>query len=216
MHTSLALEGGSDRASLGRLLVNSGAITSAQLEVTLRQERQLASQGRSVRLEELLVRNRFTTQAQIHDALAAGRIGGDVENVEALLSPASCSKYQVIPVSSLNGVLTVKSARPLRASQVAAILQAASGRCSTLRVVCADMQEMHNFLSKQMAHDSFESMLERLRPAEHSVSLVRLAIEALLHEAIDMRCSDIHMDVKPSRTRGSPYESTANCARATC
>lgn len=186
-----------DRAYLGQLLVASGAISQEQLEATMRQERQLASQGRSVRLEELLVRNRFTTQAQIHEALAAGRNGDKREILEMLLTPASCSKYQVIPVSAVNGVLTVKSARPLAKNKVDAILASATGRNTQLKVVCADMQEMHAFLSKQMAHDSFDSMLERLRPAEHSASLVRLAIEALLHEAIDLRCSDIHMDMKP-------------------
>lgn len=186
-----------DRPPLGEILVAAGAVSREQLAATMRQERQLAAQGRSVRLEELLVRNRFTTQTQIRDALAFGESSDAAEGLEMLLSPAICSKFQVIPVSSVNSVLTVKSARPLRLGAVTALLNAALGRNTSVKVVCADMQEMHNFLSKQMAHDSFESMLERLRPTEHSAALVRMAIEALLHEAVDMRASDIHMDLKP-------------------
>ena len=187
----------SERMPLGEILVAIGAVSREQLVATMRQERQLASQGRNVRLEELLVRNRFTTQAQIREALAFGEPGEAAEGIEMLLSPAACSKFQVIPVSAVNGVLTVKSARPLRPAAVTALLYAASGRNTSIKVICADMQEMHAFLTKQMARDSFESMLERLRPAEHSALLVRMAIEALLHEAIDMRASDIHMDLKP-------------------
>lgn len=186
-----------ERGTLGELLVAAGAVSRAQLEATIRQERQLAAQGRSVRLEELLVRNRFTTQAQIREALESGKLRSDSEAREVLLSPAVCSKFQVIPVSLVGAVLTVKSARPVSAAARSAILQAAAVRASSIKVVCADMHEMHAYLSRQMAHDSFASMLERLRSADQSASLVRTAIDALLHESIDMRVSDIHMDLKP-------------------
>lgn len=185
------------RSALGELLVAANAVTREQLEATLRQERQMASQGRSVRLEELLVRNRFTTQAYIREVLASGRLVEEADGREQLLSPAACSKYQVIPVTFSSGVLTVKSARPLRATAIAGILASSSVRATAVKVICADVKEMHAFLSRQMAHDSFASMLERLRAADHSAALVRMAIEALLHESIDMRVSDVHMDLKP-------------------
>jgi len=188
---------GGERASLGELLISAGAITKEQLEASTRQERHLSSLGRSVRLEELLVRNRFTTPAQIHEVLELGERRGDQPDREMLLSPAACSKYRVIPISAINGILTVKSSQSLTPTVVAAILNAATVPSKTLKVLCADSHEMHAFLSRQMAHDSFESMLERLRTTEHSANMVRVAIEALLHEAIDMRVSDIHMDFKP-------------------
>ena len=185
------------RASLGELLIASGALTQAQLEASQRQERHLASQGRSVRLEELLVRNRFTTPAQIREVLERGTTTGVLQHRETLLSPAACAKHQVVPVSAINGILTVKSARAVPPVSAQAILSASAVKCQTLRVLCADAHEMHAFLSRQLAHDSFESMLERMRSADGSPNRVRLAIEALLHEAIDMRVSDIHMDLKP-------------------
>jgi type II secretory ATPase GspE/PulE/Tfp pilus assembly ATPase PilB-like protein len=185
------------KTSLGDLLIASGALTPDQLDISRRQERHLASLGRSVRLEELLVRNRFTTPDQIHEVLARDGNGGASPHRELLLSPAACSNHQVVPISAINGVLTVKSARAISPVAAQAILNASSIRCQTLRVICADAHEMHAFLSRQLAHDSFESMLERLRSSQSSATLVRMAIEALLHEAIDLRVSDIHMDLKP-------------------
>jgi type II secretory ATPase GspE/PulE/Tfp pilus assembly ATPase PilB-like protein len=198
MGTTLAHEVAlGDRAPFGEVLVASGVITREQLEATQAQERQLAAQGRSVQLQELLLRNRFTTAAQIQEAIQAGRPGDAQQVQEQLLSPAVCSKHQVIPVGLAGGILTIKTARVLPSSAIAAIKNAAAVRVDSVRVLCADRQEVHGYLTRQMAHDSFASMLDRLRASEHSAALVRMTIDALLHEAIELRVSDIHMDLKP-------------------
>lgn len=183
---------------LGERLLLAGIVTAAQLDITLAQQKHLLGLGRSVGLGDMLVRNRFCTPDHIDSAMTQpGREIQERRSDVPLLSPADCSRLSVIPVQIEGDTLVVKTARALSPLDRKRILAACTVNARTLRAILVDRHEMHRFLSQQMDHDSFASMMDRLRSSEQNPSLLKAAINALLHEAIDRRASDIHIDVKP-------------------
>lgn len=183
---------------LGQHLIDEGVITAEQLDLTLKQQKHLLAQGRSVRLGELLVRNRFCSEEVVREALARrGKDSQDSLGGKPLINPADCARIGVVPKEILNDVLHVITAKPLREIDRLNIIEACSVPIKNIRASIVDRHEIHRLLAAQMAHGSFDAMLERLKVNDPTPVLLKSAIEALLHEAIDRRASDIHIDVKP-------------------
>jgi type II secretory ATPase GspE/PulE/Tfp pilus assembly ATPase PilB-like protein len=187
-----------DRRPLGEELVAAGALTQQQLAASLKQQRLMRQHGQSVLLGEVLVSNQFVTRAELRDALTRmGRKVNEVALDKPLLAPSDCLRFQVSPVRIEDGVLIVKCARSLNATERAAVLAAASEPCTAVRVQLVDKPTLRRLMAAQMAHDSFETLIERMRDGEPEPDKLRAALMALLHEAIDRRCSDIHLDNNP-------------------
>lgn len=183
---------------IGDRLVEAGVINEAQRDVTLQQQRLLQTLGRAVRFGEQLVANRFADSATIDKVLA--RSSTDLHERgqdEPLIAPADCVRWRIQAVDVVGGVLTVKAARPLSETERNNILRVCAVPATQVRVRLVDRHEMHKHLAQQRQHDSFAVVVERLRTSDPSPALLKAAIDALLHEAIDRRASDVHIDVKP-------------------
>jgi type II secretory ATPase GspE/PulE/Tfp pilus assembly ATPase PilB-like protein len=188
-----------ERLPLGEELIAAGALTRQQLAASLKQQRLMRQDGHSVELGEILVSNQFVTRAELHAALTKmGRRINDLSLDKPLLAPSDCLRLGVSPVRIEDGALIVKSARSPGPAERAALLAAASEPCVTVRVELVDKPTLKRLLDAQMAHDSFEKLIERMRDGEPDPPKLRAALMALLHEAIDRRCSDIHLDNKPN------------------
>lgn len=183
---------------IGERLVAVGAITAGQRDATLTQQRRMQAVGQSIQLGELLLRNRFCDASAINAVLSRG--GDEVPERgvgEPLLAPADCVRLAVRPVEVQGSVLLVKAARAVSPAHRAQILRACTVPAASVRVQLVDRHEMHRYLNQQRAHDSFGVVVESLRGTDPSPTVLRAAIDALLHEAIDRRASDIHIDAKP-------------------
>lgn len=186
------------RLPLGEELVAAGVLSAQQLAIGLKQQRLMRQNGQPALLGEILVSNQFVTRAELHAALTKmGRRINEVALDRPLLAPSDCLRFGVSPMRIEDGALFVKSARSLSAGDRAALLAAVSEPCNEVRVQLVDKPTLKRLLEAQMAHDSFEKLIERMRDGEPDPTRLRAALQALLHEAIDRRCSDIHLDNKP-------------------
>lgn len=183
---------------IGQLLIEARLITDAQLDAALQQQKQLQSRGSYVRIGELLVRNRFCTSEDINRLLSvnAGAIQDASQGIP-LLSPSDCARFQVMPIEVIDGILLVKTARPLTIYDRTLIIGACTAEVHAVSCKLVDKHEMHKFLSHQLSRDGFASLIERIKASDPSATLMKQAIEALLREAIESRVSDIHLDNKP-------------------
>lgn len=183
---------------LGKALVQGGKLKESELALSLSQQRLVQQQGSTVQLSELLIRNRFCTaddiaRVQVFAARAAS-VSADVP----LLTPLDCVRYQVLPVGVQEGTLTVKVSRLLSSVERDLIMRACTVEVAAVESRLVDRHEMIRGLQQQAAHESFEVIVERLKGvgANSSATLLNQAIEAMLHEAIDRRASDIHIDFR--------------------
>lgn len=190
--------------SVGEQLVANGVITKQQLGVVTKQMRHMQDLGKPHSFVELCVRNRFCTLEAVSRVFVPGSasavevgLGSSTSDAEGLLSASDCLRFSVIPVMMVGRVLHVKSALPIEPHMVAEILDASLTNANELRVVLTDRHDVAAFLRQRMANESFESSLNRLRADDGSLSMIRTAIDSLLHEAIDRRASDVRIDYKP-------------------
>lgn len=182
--------------STGRLLVEDGIITQAQLEIA--QKEWAARQGAAaLPLVDILVRSRFCSRPQIEAALSR-QLGRDSVHLHNNLLPqAVCRRYLVMPERVENGVLVLKAGAPLSAQQQKAVMNACLVPVSGLRLRAASKLMLEReFSRKFVANLVLADCLDALRKSEPTGQLIRNAITALLKEALDVRASDILLDYR--------------------
>lgn len=174
-------------------LVSTGAITQAQADVCITQHRHQAGAGHHSSLNELVIRNRFAHPSLVADAEAAvhGVQQGEQSDV---LPPEVCTKLQVVPVRLAAGVLTIQAARKLAPSEQRLLLSSCSPAAEKVSVIASDRVSVQRALA-ELTRDvmPFTVALQRLR-TDTSGPALRLALDALLAEAVRERASDIHLD----------------------
>ncbi|MFN7835428.1 MAG: GspE/PulE family protein [Burkholderiaceae bacterium] len=169
-------------------------LSRQQLEMLLRQQKQLLAKGRPMELSDLLLRSRFLSREAIMRLLEQSDAGSVEQAVSSTLLPLSlCAHYKVYPGRLDGKTLFLKAARPLGYSARKALIGACSIPIDSLRIEPVDLFEIQRLISKTDSNDSFAALLERLRFEEVNASLLQSAILALLHEALDQRASDIHL-----------------------
>lgn len=182
--------------STGKLLVEDGLITQAQLEIAYKE--QAARQGpATLSLVDILVRNRFCSREQIEKALSR-KLGRDSVHLHNNLLPqAICRRYLVMPERVENGVLVLKVGAPLSEQQKKAIMNACLLPVSGLRLrAVSKLMLDREFSNKFVDNLVLSDCLEALRKNEPTGQLIRNAITALLKEALEVRASDILLDFR--------------------
>lgn len=174
-------------------LIDAGALTPAQRDICVAQQRHLLSTGERLTLAALVARNRFAPAAVVAEAQAQV-LGVAPASPTELLPPELCARAGVVPVGVAQGVLTVRAARRLLPAEQRSILAACREPAQQLTVQATDRLSLQREL-QQLTADvrSLAPILQRLR-VEPTGALLRQALEALLAEAIRERASDIHLD----------------------
>lgn len=189
--------GGLPTARTGEILVQSGVITQAQLDIALQEQR--ARQGsQPLPIAEILVRNRFCTRQQADEAVSRTLTGGSVSgNFHTFLPQSVCRRYSVIPDRLEGDTLIIKSAAPLNDSQKKALIKACLVPIKDIRVRAVSRQALDRESSRIFV-DSLvlADALEKLRLEEPTGNLIQNVINALFKEALDVRASDIHLDLR--------------------
>jgi type II secretory ATPase GspE/PulE/Tfp pilus assembly ATPase PilB-like protein len=179
----------------GELMVDMGVLTAAQLDICLAKQRLLVTEGKHVPLGEIAVRYRFCTRSQTQQAVAQTTSGRDRSRV--LLRPVICARYQVVPAHIADNSLVVRTARGLTDSDKRALIAACEMPVTGIKVQAIDLATLQAELAELSAGDlSFSVLAQRLRH-DDTGHLLRLAIEAMLGEALEARASDIHLDRTP-------------------
>lgn len=175
-----------------RLLEN--GLSRQQLEVLLRQQKQLLAMGRPMELSDLLLRSRFLSREDILRLLEQTDSNSADQAVSNTLLPLSlCTHHKVFPVRLDGKTLQLKVARPLSEVAKRAIISACSIPIDSLRLEPVDLLEIQRLLSKSDSNDTFAVLLDRLRFEEVNATILQSAITMLLREALDQRASDIHL-----------------------
>ncbi len=205
----------SERKRLGQLLCEKSYLDGTGLEYAL-----LEQKRQGCKLGRILLDLGYITQAQLTEALAeqAGIERAQLEDIsigpEVLgMVPAELvSKYDVLPLSKLNGQLTVAMVDPFE-TQAIEELRLVTG-CS-IRRCYGDIREMERAVLKFYG-SNVARMLENLAPVDKKAdgdgelgngeistaqlhelakepSLVNL-VDLILLEAIEARASDVHIE----------------------
>ncbi|NDP59442.1 MAG: Flp pilus assembly complex ATPase component [Oxalobacteraceae bacterium] len=183
------------QSQIGTFLVATGVITAQQLDVCLRQQKSTRESGQQALLAEIIVRNKFASQAQI--GFAVKRLDGENDSLlfRQLLPLALCKLHSVFPVQVESGVLHLKAARILPENTRRSLIEACEVKVTGLRIEPTDIGDIRRSIdSVYSAAHSFESIALRLRSEEINGLLLKQALEAMLAEAIRLRASDIHLD----------------------
>jgi type II secretory ATPase GspE/PulE/Tfp pilus assembly ATPase PilB-like protein len=175
-----------------RLLEN--GLSRQQLEVLLRQQKQLLAMGRPMELSDLLLRSRFLSREDILRLLEQSDSNSSDQAVSNTLLPLSlCTHLKVFPVRLDGKTLQLKVARPLSEAAKRTLISSCSIAIDSLRLEPVDLLEIQRLLSKSDSNDTFTILLDRLRFEEVNASILQSAITMLLREALDQRASDIHL-----------------------
>lgn len=178
-------------------LVAAGIVSQEQLDACLKQHRLNISLGAQSDIAQLLMSNFFAEPAAIHEYLQQKGISEAGSVREPLLPPSVCLKYRVIPLRIVDRTLIVQAARSLDYTARLMIMAACTSSPEDVETRLVDRPTMARMLSRLGEHRSFEGQVDQLMRGDRRADDLRLVIEALLHEAIDRRSSDIHLDRKP-------------------
>jgi type II secretion system protein E len=200
--------------SLRDLLADSGLLTAEQLQQAVRE-----SERTGDRLQAVVVRLGLATEEQVLRYLGE-RLGLQyVRDVERLLNPAVLLKvpsefalrHQILPLQQEDGALLVATADPLNVSPLDDLRLLAD--CE-IRPVLAPSSEIAEAIQQsyieRMFRDMDEVQVDELATDGLEVSdLQKMASEALviklvnlmLHQAIQDRASDIHVEPFETQTR---------------
>ena len=178
-------------------VVRSGDVTAEQFDIALRKKRALVELGHNIHVYDLLVRDRFLSRERAAELL--GRNTSDeLQGAQALLPIAVCERMQVVPVGVESNLLVILSARPLSPREKDAIIRSCAVRIDGLRIMATDRAEVMQRLRKLASTVAgVSSILDEMRNADVTGSLLNQAIDAILTEALRARASDIHLDCRP-------------------
>ncbi|MFD2274163.1 ATPase, T2SS/T4P/T4SS family [Undibacterium arcticum] len=179
-------------------MIEAGFVTKAQLEICLRQQRAYLESGRAYFIEQILVMNRFCSKAQISSVIDQDSAGGQSSLFQLFLPVQICKRYLVFPLRVNNGVMEIKSARPLTPKQIEVIRASSYVPAAEVKVIPTDLAEITSILSGVLnTEHTFEAMLDRMKLSEINGVMLRQAIHSMLVDAVNMRASDIHIDKQP-------------------
>lgn len=185
------------RLRTGELLVESGVINQAQLDIALQEQRLRQGTAAALPIAEILIRNRFCTRDQAEAAIAQ-TVAGTVSGLFGTLLPqVICKRYGVLPERMEGDCLVVKAAGPLNEFQRdtllrACLLPAKSVRVKAVSKLTLARKSAETFVDTLVLADC----LDALRRNEPTGQLIQAAINALLKAALDLRASDILLDYK--------------------
>lgn len=190
--------GQSESLVTGNALVKAGIISQAQLDICLRQQVAYLEAGKAFFIEQVLVMNRFCSKPQIESVIDRDVESGQSGLFQQILPVHLCKRYLVYPLRVTNGLMELKSAKPLSMRQIEVVRSASSVPASKVRIVPTDMAEIMSILAGVLdTEHTFEAMLDRMRSMEVNGAMLRQAINAMLIGAVALRASDIHIDKKP-------------------
>ncbi len=200
--------------SLRDLLADSGLLTAEQLQQALRECERTGD-----RLAAVVVRLGFAAEEQVLRFLGE-RLGLQyVRDVERLLNPEMLLKvpsefalrHQVLPLQQENGVLVVATADPLNVSALDDLRLLVNAEIRPVLAPAAEIAEaIEQFYMERMFRDIAELQVDESAADDLEVSdLQKMASEALviklvnlvLHQGIQDRASDIHIEPFESHTR---------------
>lgn len=190
--------GNAESLATGTALIEAGLISRAQLDICLRQQSAYVELGRNLFIEQILVINRFCSKHQIESVLNQRTAGGQSGMFQQLLPVHICKHYQVYPLRVNDGLLEIKSAKPLSERQIEAILLSSSVDAHSVKIIPSDVADINQILSGVVdIEHSFDALLDRMKVTEISGAMLRQAIHSMLLGAVAYRASDIHIDKKP-------------------
>jgi type II secretion system protein E len=200
--------------SLRDLLADSGLLTPEQLQQALRECERTGD-----RLQAVVVRLGFAPEGKVLQFMA-DRLGLQyVRDVERLLNPEVLLKvpsefalrHQVLPLQQEDGVLVVATADPLNISALDDLRLLVNAEIRPVLAPASEIAEaIEQFYMERMFHDMAELQVDEVAADELEVSdLQKMASEALviklvnltLHQAIQDRASDVHIEPFENHTR---------------
>ena len=200
--------------SLRDLLADSGLLTPEQLQQALRECERTGD-----RLQAVVVRLGFALEGKVLQFMA-DRLGLQyVRDVERLLNPEVLLKvpsefalrHQVLPLQQEDGVLVVATADPLNVSALDDLRLLVNAEIRPVLAPASEIAEaIEQFYMERMFHDMAELQVDEVAADELEVSdLQKMASEALviklvnltLHQAIQDRASDVHIEPFENHTR---------------
>jgi type II secretion system protein E len=200
--------------SLQDLLSVSGFLTEEQLQHALRESERTGS-----KLQTAVVRLGYASEEKVLQFLAE-RLGLQyVRDVERLLNPEVLLKvpsefalrHQVLPLQQEDGVLVVATADPLNVSALDDLRLLVNGEIRPVLAPSSEISEaIEQFYMERIFRDMAELQADDVAAEELEVSdLQKMASEALviklvnliLHQAIQDRASDVHIEPFENHTR---------------
>jgi len=200
--------------SLRDLLADSGLLTAEQLQQALRECERTGD-----RLQAVVVRLGFASEEKVLQFLADRLSLQYVREVERLLNPEVLLKvpsefalrHQVLPLQQENGTLVVATADPLNVSALDDLRLLVNGEVRPVLAPASEIAEaIEQFYMERIFRDMAELQVDDQAVDELEVSdLQKMASEALviklvnlaLHQAIQDRASDIHIEPFETHTR---------------
>jgi len=200
--------------SLQDLLAESGLLTQEQLQHALRE-----SERTGDKVQVVIVRLGYAAEEQVLRFLAE-RLGLQyVRDVERLLNPEVLQKvpsefalrHQVLPLQQENGVLVVATADPLNVSALDDLRLLVNGEVRPVLAAASEISEaIEQFYMERIFRDMAQLQVDEVAVEDLEVSdLQKMASEALviklvnliMHQAIQDRASDIHIEPFETNTR---------------
>jgi type II secretion system protein E len=200
--------------SLQDLLAESGLLTQEQLQHALREGERTGD-----KLQTVIVRLGYAAEEQVLRFLAE-RLGLQyVRDVERLLNPEVLQKvpsefalrHQVLPLQQENGVLVVATADPLNVSALDDLRLLVGGEVRPVLAAASEISEaIEQFYMERIFRDMAQLQVDEVAAEDLEVSdLQKMASEALviklvnliMHQAIQDRASDIHIEPFETNTR---------------
>lgn len=198
---------------IGEVLIEQGIITQEQLDEALKQQK---SQGKKV--GEVLVSLGFISESKLIDILSAQI---DVQHIildgikvsrelTTLLPEEMCKKYKIIPVYSNKNTITIAMTDPtdlrtidhikfVTGKDIDAVMSSEKQIMSAITRVYEDKQKkLDDILKKAEGGDtSFEVVSEEedqeALSDDEGAQVVNI-VNLIIHEAIEMDASDIHLE----------------------
>ncbi|MEQ9107950.1 MAG: ATPase, T2SS/T4P/T4SS family [Limnobacter sp.] len=169
-----------------------------QLTMLRQQHAHLRSEGRSADLSSLALRSRFINSDDLQEDDEESDLGviGDHFTLQTILPLEYCRRFICVPTEFSKGVLTLKCAQPLSASQRKRIQEVLRTPVQSLRVLPASRQEVFDVLMRIEQSGSVNGLISILRSDGLEAGRLRGLVYAVLKEALSLRASDIHLSRK--------------------
>lgn len=172
-------------------------LKTEQARLLRQQHAHLRNEGQSTQLSTLALRSRFVSEDELiaNDASAeAGTVA--LKKMSTLLPLEWCKRWSCLPTDYSRGVLTLSCSQPLAPAQLDRIREMIPVEVREVRLQPISRQDLvHSFTTLEQSGSAI-GLISMLCKHGLEAGLLRRLVYALLHEALDLRASDIHLSKK--------------------
>lgn len=172
-------------------------LKTEQVRLLRQQYSHLRNEGQNIQLSALALRSRFVSEDELMaNDQSAESTHGALKKLSTLLPLEWCKRWNCLPTDYSRGVLTLSCSQALSKAQLDRIRSMIPIEVKEMRLQPIARQDLVHAFANLEQSGSVIGLVSMLRKQGLDAGLLRRLVYALLHEALDLRASDIHLNKK--------------------